>query len=161
VDEHGTWLYTPKHTPHRGNDGAFCEVAETTPGGPGQHALHLVPPEGWWFATWLESGRLVADVSTPPTLVDNEWTYVDLELDPFRRPHGTVGIQDWDELAAAHQSGLITDSEREAAVDAALTLLRQFTDGVEPFGAVGWDRLAEAIDRGLPPLTDFGDRPVS
>ncbi|MFI7061856.1 DUF402 domain-containing protein [Kribbella sp. NPDC050124] len=161
TDEHGTWFFTPQHTPHRGDDGTFCEVAETRPGGPGQHALHLVPPDGWWFATWLDSGRLVADVSTPPTLIDNEWVYVDLELDPFRRPSGTVGVRDWDDLAEAHRAGLIDDVEREVAVRAALNLLQQFTDAMEPFGAVGWDRLRAAIARGLPPLTEFGDRPLS
>jgi hypothetical protein len=159
-DEHGTWLFTPQHSRHRDHEGLYCEVAQTSPGGPGEHALHLVPTDGWWFATWRPSGVLVADISTPPVLVDNEWTYVDLELDPYRRPDGSVGTQDWDELADAYRDGLIDDAEHAAAVAASRTLEHQFTNAVEPFGTQGWDRLDEAIALGLPALTDFGDRPV-
>ena len=160
TDEHGTWLFTPQHSRHRDNDGAFCEVAQTSPGGPGEHALHLVPVDGWWFATWRPSGVLVADVSTPPVLIGDEWTYVDLELDPYRRPDGSVGTQDWDDLAEARRNGLIDDAEHEAAVAASRTLEHQFTNAVEPFGMHGWNRLSAAIGLGLPPLTDFGDQPV-
>ncbi|TCC59732.1 hypothetical protein E0H73_24250 [Kribbella pittospori] len=131
------------------------------PGGPGEHAVHLAPRDGWWFATWRPGGLLVADVSTPPEFADDEWTYVDLELDPYRRPDGTVGTEDWDELAEAHAAGLINDHEYGAAVEAAHTLEMQFSQGTEPFGTTGWTRLSEAIALGLPPLTSFGDRPVS
>ena len=160
TDEYGTWLFTPRHSLHRGNDGTFCEVAETSPGGPGEDALHLVPHEGWWFATWRPRGLLVADVSTPPAFIDNEWTYVDLELDPYHRRDGTIGTADWDDLADARRDGLITDPEHAAAVAASQTLEDQFRNGVEPFGPRGWDRLSKAIALGLPPLSGFGDQPV-
>jgi hypothetical protein len=161
TDEHGTWLFTPAHSSHRGNTGDVCEVAETRPGGPGEDALHLVPLDGWWFATWRPRGLLVADVSTQPVLIDNEWTYVDLELDPYLRRDGSIGTEDWDELAEARRTGLIDDVEHEAAVAASRTLEHAFTHGVEPFGSCGWDRLTAAIALDLPPLTDFGDQPVS
>jgi len=160
ADEHGTWLFTPQHSRHRDGDGEFCEVAQQWPGGPGEHALHLVPRDGWWFATWRPSGLLVADVSTQPVFVDNEWTYVDLELDPYRRPDGSVGTEDWDDLADAYSAGLITDHEHTAAVNASRTLERSFTHGIEPFGTIGWTRLSEAIALELPPLTDFGTQPL-
>ncbi|MEV0801504.1 DUF402 domain-containing protein [Kribbella sp. NPDC050281] len=161
ADEFGTWLFTPAHSRHRGDDGAFCEVAQRWPGGPGEDALHLVPRDGWWFATWRPRGLLVADVSTQPVLVGDEWTYVDLELDPYRRPDGTVGTEDWDELAEAQAAGLIDDHEHRAAVEAAHTLEQQFTDGIEPFGTTGWTRLSEAIALELPPLTNFGNQPIT
>jgi len=160
TDEFGTWLFTPAHSRHRDNNGDFCEVAQTSPGGPGQHALHLVPHDGWWFATWLQDGRMVADVSTQPVLTDNEWMYVDLELDPYRRPDGTIGTQDWDDLAEARRNGHINDTEHEAAVAASRTLEDHFTHAVEPFGTHGWTRLTSAIALGLPPLTGFGNQPV-
>jgi hypothetical protein len=160
TDAHGTWFHTPAHSRYRDNDGGICEVSQLGPGGPGEHSVHLVPQDGWWFATWRLSGLLAADVSTQPALVGGEWTYDDLELDPFRRPDGTIGTEDWDELAEAHTAGLITDEERDSSIEAARTLEDQFRHGVEPFGTIGWTRLSEAIALGLPPLTDFGDRPL-
>jgi uncharacterized protein DUF402 len=160
ADEYGTWFHTPQHSRYRDGDGGTCEVAQQSPGGPGEHALHLVPRDGWWFATWRLGGLLAADVSTPPVLVGNEWTYDDLELDPFRRPDGTVGTEDWDELAQARQAGLISDVEHRAAVKAARTLEQHFAGGTEPFGSEGWDRLTEAIALNLPPLADFGLQPL-
>ncbi|MEV4266221.1 DUF402 domain-containing protein [Kribbella sp. NPDC049584] len=160
TDAFGTWFYTPAHSLYRGNNGETCEVAQLGPGEPGEHSVHLAPHDGWWFAYFRRSGLLHVDVSTPPALVGSEWTFEDLELDPFRRADGTIGTEDWDELAAAHAAGLITDAERKAAENAAHTLEHHFVAAVEPFGRVGWDRLAESIDLGLPPLTDFGDRPL-
>ncbi len=160
TDEYGTWLFTPRHSLHLGHDGAFCEVAQMSPGGPGEDALHLVPRDGWWFATWRPRGLLVADVSTPPELIDNEWTYVDLELDPYLRRDGTIGTEDRDDLAEARRNGLINNTEHAAAVAASQTLEDQFRNATEPFGSQGWDRLSKAIALGLPSLTDFGSRPV-
>lgn len=119
-----------------------------------------MPRDGWWFAYFRQSGLIHVDVSTPPALVGAEWTFEDLELDPFRRPDGTIGTEDWDELAAAHAAGLITNTEREAAENTARTLEKQFTTNTEPFGRAGWDRLSAAIERDLSPLTDFGNHPV-
>jgi uncharacterized protein DUF402 len=161
VDAYGTWFHTPAHSRYRADDGSTCEVAQVRPGGPGEHAVHLVPRDGWFFATWRVSGLLAVDVSTPPVLVGDEWTYVDLELDPYRRPDGTVGTEDWDELAEAHAAGLINDHEHRAAVEAAHTLELQFTQGIEPFGTTGWTRLTEAIALDLPPLTTFGNQPLT
>jgi hypothetical protein len=160
TDAFGTWFYTPAHSLFRANNGEICEVAQLGPGGPGEHCVQLVPCDGWWFAYWRQSGLIHVDVSTQPVLVGMEWTFEDLELDPFRRPDGTIGTEDWDELTDAHSAGLVSDIEQDAAVNAARTLEHAFAKGVEPFGQVGWERLAAAVALGLPPLTDFGNRPL-
>lgn len=161
-DEFGTWFYTPRHSTYRGEDGessGTCEVAQG-PDGVGEHVVHLVPADGWWFAFWRLGGLIHADVCTPPALIGDEWTYVDLELDPFRKPNGLIGTEDWDELDEAHAAGLVTIAEKQAAEAAARDLEQWFADGSEPFGQVGWNRLAAAIALDLPPLHDFGDRPL-
>lgn len=160
TDAFGTWFYTPAHSLYRANNGEICEVAQLSPGGPGEHSVQLAPHDGWWFAYFRESGLIHVDVSTQPVPAGEEWTFDDLELDPFRRPDGTVGTEDWDELEEAHAVGLVSDVERDAAERAALDLEYDFAAGTEPFGQVGWDRLAAAVALGLPPLTDFGDRPL-
>ncbi|MET9313736.1 DUF402 domain-containing protein [Kribbella sp. NPDC003505] len=160
TDAFGTWFYTPTRSLFRADDGEFCEMAQLGPGGPGEHCVQLAPHDGWWFAYFRQSGLLHVDVSTTPALVGAEWTFDDLELDPFRQPDGTIGTEDWEELAESHAAGLISDAERDAAEDAARGLERDFAAGVEPFGQVGWERLAAAVALGLPPLTEFGDRPL-
>ena len=160
TDAFGTWFYTPARSLFRANNGEFCEMAQLGPGGPGEHCLQLAPRDGWWFAYFRASGLVHVDVSTPALLAGAEWMFEDLELDPFRRPDGTVGTEDWDELAEAHAMELISDVERDAAVAAARALEHELSAGVEPFGRVGWDRLAAAVALGLPPLTNFGDRPL-
>ncbi|MGW7679510.1 hypothetical protein ACWGID_02135 [Kribbella sp. NPDC054772] len=55
---------------------------------------------------------------------------------------------------------LVTEDERAAAVDAAEMLEHAFRTGAEPFGRAGWEQLAAAVALGLPPLTDFADRPL-
>ncbi|MEU8225548.1 DUF402 domain-containing protein [Kribbella sp. NPDC048915] len=161
TDAFGNWFYTPARSLFRSNDGEYCELAQLGPGGPGEHCVQLAPHDGWWFAYFRYSGFLHVDVSTPPALVGDEWTFVDLELDPFRRPDGTVGTEDWDELAQAHAGGLISDAERAAAEHAARTLENAFAQDTEPFGTAGWDRLAAAVALGLPPLTNLADRPLA
>jgi hypothetical protein len=160
TDEFGTWFYTPAGSHFRAGNGEICEVAQLGPGGPGEHCVQLAPHDGWWFAYFRQSGLLHDDVSTQPMLVGEEWTFEDLELDPFRRTDGTIGTEDRDELAAAHAAGLITDAERNAAEQAARTLEHHFQAAVEPFGQVGWDHLAAAVELCLPPLTNFGDHPL-
>ncbi|NIK56316.1 DUF402 domain-containing protein [Kribbella shirazensis] len=161
ADAFGTWFYTPARSLFRGDNGEYCETAQLGPGGPGEHCVQLAPHDGWWFAYFRHSGLLHVDVSTTPALAGAEWTFEDLELDPFRRADGAIGTEDWDELATAHAAGLVSDVERDAAERAARSLERDFAGGAEPFGTVGWDKLAAAVALGLPPLTDFGDRPLS
>ncbi|WP_350280783.1 DUF402 domain-containing protein [Kribbella sp. HUAS MG21] len=160
TDAFGTWFYTPARSLFRGDNGEYCEMAQLGPAGPGEHCVQLAPHDGWWFAYFRQSGFLHVDVGTTPVLVGEEWTFEDLELDPFRQPDGTIGTEDWDELAAAHAAGLVSDAERAEAEDAARGLERDFAAGVEPFGRAGWDRLAAAVALGLPPLTDLGERPL-
>jgi hypothetical protein len=161
TDAFGTWFYTPAGSLFRGGDGGICEVAQLGPGGAGEHSVQLSPHDGWWFAYFRHSGLLHVDVCTQPVLVGVEWTFEDLELDPYRRPDGTIGTEDWDELADAHAAGLITDVERAAAETAARTLEHAFAAAEEPFAQVGWDRLTTAMALGLPPLTKFGNRPLN
>jgi len=157
-DSFGRWFYTPRHSHYRGEDGTrseVCEVAQDA-AGVGEHALHLAPAGGWWFATWRRGGFLSADVCTPLERDGNEWVYVDLELDPFRSAVGTVGTEDSDEFAEAVRAGLIGDAERRAALAAADSLERAFTEGTEPFGVIGWRLLESLAAKDLPPLVDFG-----
>ncbi|MGH9117659.1 MAG: hypothetical protein ACRD0A_07200 [Acidimicrobiales bacterium] len=58
-----------------------CEVGQGNRDA-GLPVVSLVPVDGWWFATWYGSSpdpSISVDVCTPATLVDSEWTYVDLE----------------------------------------------------------------------------------
>ena len=160
-DSFGRWFHTPRHSHYRGENGTrseVCEVAQDADG-TGEHALHLAPTRGWWFATWRRGGFLSADVCIPLVPRGDEWIYVDLELDPFRTADGSVGTEDADELAAAVSAGLIGPAEQRAALHAAERLERAFAEGTEPFGRVGWELLESLVGQRFPPLADFGAHP--
>lgn len=94
----------------------------------------------------------ILPVCTPAILVDGEWTYVDLELDPFLHADGGVGVHDQDEFVAACKSQLSSDlaaREARAAADEVEDALR---DRKEPVATIGWNRLADAKLLSLPPL---------
>lgn len=161
-DDHGLWLYTPAHSRYQGWDGTtsrWCEVAED-PSGVGRSIVQLIPTEGWWIAQWLPRGALevAIDVCTPATRNGRTWTYIDLELDPFRTRAGAVGTEDWDEFEDACGGGIISADEALAAREAAAELERCLTDRVEPFGDVGLCRLEDAISMELPPLGEVSSR---
>jgi predicted RNA-binding protein associated with RNAse of E/G family len=126
----------------------------------------LIPHAAWWIACWYGRDGYVpgrgnplpwisVDICTPPTLIDGEWTYIDLELDPHCNEDGLVWIDDEDEFAEACQSGLIPPDEQLAARDAANEVERLLRAREEPFGSAGWDKLREALSVELPPLTDL------
>ena len=118
--------------------------------------MHLIPREGWWIAFWcVRGGKSVIslDVCTPPTFIDGEWLYTDLELDPHAFADGRVEIHDEDEFLAACHAGLISRAEAREARAAAQEIEQCLRDRLEPFGRVGWQRLDEASDMGLPPIT--------
>jgi hypothetical protein len=155
-------LYSPLGCLYRGRSGETvteCEVGQgdRTRGLP---VLRLVPKVGWWFAAWYRVGEAAIigiDVCTPPTRVDDEWHYVDLELDPHGFDDGRVELHDEDEFTAACEAGLISASEAAEASATAAELVRGLREKREPFGRVGWDRLDTALSLQLPPITVLRD----
>jgi hypothetical protein len=161
-DAFGLWLFTPPGSLFRAEvDGTIteCEVGQgTRPAGLAM--LHLIPLSGWWMASWTDEGKrsfISVEVCTPPALVGNEWQFVDLELDPYRGADGRVVIDDEDEFVAACEAGLISPGEAAAARVAAAEIAGWLDGGVEPFGKVGWEKLRDAVDLGLAPLTRLPD----
>lgn len=128
--------------------------------GLGRPVLVLVPTDGWWIANWTTGARLplAIDICTPPKLIGDEWTYTDLELDPYRTDDGVVGTDDWEEFVEACEAELISPDEERAARQTTAELERMIQDRVEPFGDVGFDLLAEMNAKSLAPLTNL-DRP--
>lgn len=159
-DWHGRWLYTPAGSLFRGSDGETtgeCEVGQGNREG-GLPVVSLVPPVGWWFATWHGASVdpwMAVDICTPATLVDGEYRYVDLELDPHRTADGQVWIDDECEFAAACRAGIIPPDEEAAARTAADEIERRLRLHDEPFGDVGWRWLARGMATQLPPLTEL------
>lgn len=156
-DPHGLWLYCPAGTIYRGQVGqtvAECDVGQGNRDA-GLPVVHLVPGAGWWIATWSADGAaswISVDICTPPALIDGEWTYIDLELDPHAYPGGLVEIEDEDEFAAACQAGVIPPHEQLAARAAATEVTLLLRAEEEPFGRAGWEKLHEAVRLPLPPL---------
>jgi hypothetical protein len=158
-DSFGLWLYSPAGTLYRGQTGGKLVELEVGQGdrAGGLPTVQLIPLEGWWTATWTReagnAGGINVDVCTPPKLVDGEWTYDDLELDPHRFPDGRVEVLDQDEFSVACGAGLITRTERAEALAAAARLESALRLEREPFGTTGWQRLEDAVASSLPPIT--------
>lgn len=157
-NEQGTWLYTPEGSIVAGRRGhvvrsSFMGVPEA----PGLHVLQLVPAGGvWWFGTWaVDHGapRTAIDICTPPAFHDGQWSYVDLELDVYRRQE-TVGIFDRDELEEACRLGTISPIEREVCLRTAARLDDRLRGTDWLLDEVVWDRLAASVRLNLPPLVD-------
>jgi hypothetical protein len=160
ADQFGTWLYSPEGTLVRGEkDGviAFNEVGRGNRDR-GAHCIHLVPPGGWWFAIWADDGhaRSVAiDVCVPPSFDGEGWRFTDLELDLYKSGQGEARVDDEDEFADAVREGLISQSERTAALAAASELGRRLAGYDRLFDGIGWRHLAAAIQLSLPPLRNL------
>jgi hypothetical protein len=144
----------------RGSDGETdgeCEVGQ----GNRDAALpvvSLIPADRWWIATWYANSadrRITVDICTPATLIDGEWTYIDLKLDPHRTRDGRVGIADEDEFLDACNAGTISGGEQVAAREATTDVERLLRHRAEPFGSVGWRWLRHAMAMPLPPLTEL------
>lgn len=164
-DVHGLWLHSPLGSLYRGEDGRTIGVCEVGQGDrdAGMPIVQLIPPAGWWIATWSGDRAkplITVDICTPPSLVGSEWTYTDLELDPYLTDDGVVGTADWDEFFAACESGLIPYPEQVAARDATAHIEHLLRERVEPFGGVGHDRLDTALSMSLPPLVDLSGAPT-
>ncbi|MGH9894033.1 MAG: DUF402 domain-containing protein [bacterium] len=165
-DEYGLWLYSPKGTIYRGQTGSSItelEVGQGT-GEAGFPVMHLIPSEAWWMAWWCSDGQtpfVSVDICTPPSLIDGEWTYIDLELDALGFSDGRVELHDEDEFTSACAAGLVSDDEATAARTALAEIERCLRQRIEPFGSVGWNRLAEAQRLSLSPITFLTDVPTT
>ncbi|NKB71643.1 MAG: DUF402 domain-containing protein [Candidatus Latescibacteria bacterium] len=164
-DRHGLWLYSPKGTIYRlqaGSKIVECEVGGG-PGGVGHPVMFLVPHEAWWTASWSLKGAIAisVDICTPPTLVDDEWSFSDLKLDPLAFFDGHVEIDDEDEFIDACEGGLISPNEAVKARDTATKIEQSLRDHTEPFGRTGWNKLGEAISLSLPPIKQLRHVPTA
>ena len=154
-DRHGLWLYSPRGTIYRGQVGSNVSECEVGQGNreAGLPVMHLIPNAAWWMAEWCSDEALISvDICTPPTLIDGEWSYTDLELDPLAFSDGRVEIHDEDEFVAACEAGLISRDEAIKARAAAAEVERYLRHRTEPFGRLGWDKLDEALRLSLPPI---------
>lgn len=164
-DADGVWLHTPAGSLYRGEDGEHVGYCESGMGrdGAGRSTVHLIPSNGWWFATWIDGPdepAIAIDICTPATRVGSEWTYVDLELDPYKRKDSTVGVDDWDEFVDACAAGVISREEEAAARSATARIEAWLGNRTEPFGSRGDGWLDKTRGLGLAPLTDLDDVPV-
>jgi hypothetical protein len=161
-DSFGLWLYSPRGCRYRGRAGAIvteCEVGQGNRAS-GLPVMHLIPKVGWWFAAWYRDGEasiIGIDICTPPILVDHEWHYTDLELDPHAFGDGRVEVHDESEFIAACEAGLISSIEAAEARTTAAEIAQKLRDKREPFGRAGWDKLDQALDLTLPPITRLSE----
>lgn len=134
TDRHGTWLGAREGSPVRQPDGRV----EPQP----HDAVWLVVENAWYLPTfWFTPETdLTIDVCTPPTVKDGTWSFVDLELDLFRRADGRAGVVDQDEWDLLVASGLVDDDEVRAVRETASALLPLVEHRAEPFGdaALPW-----------------------
>jgi hypothetical protein len=157
-DAHGLWLFSPAGSLYRGTNGdwsAECEVGQgARPAG--SPVLSLIPPQGWWFATWTwldqrQHSWISVDICTPPRLISGEWTYEDLELDPMQAADGRSGSKT--RMNSSTPAGIITPTEQAAAREASDSIAALMRTATDPLGQAGWQHLASAITMDLPPLT--------
>ena len=91
TDQHGTWLGSRRGNSVQQPDGRI-ELQR-------HDAVWLAVEDAWYLpAFWFTTDTdLTIDLCTPPTFSGETWSFVDLELDLFRRPDGRAGIVDQDE----------------------------------------------------------------
>jgi len=160
-DHYGLWLYSPKGTLFRSQKGSVigeCEVGQGNRD-TGLHVMHLIPNEYWWIAAWYLD-HITIDICTPPTCIDGEWHYTDLELDPIAFPDGRIIVEDEDEFNDACNKGLIPPNEAIEARTATTTVVKHLCHQTEPFGQVGWHMLNQAISLSLPPIRELKHIPI-
>lgn len=158
-DVYGLWFYSPAGSIYQGNTGDTIVEMEVGQGNrdAGLAVVQLIPHSAWWIASWWSDPRpwISVEICTPPTLIDGEWNFIDLELDPHAYPEGRVEVHDEEEFEAARRSGLISPAEETSARAAAAQVERALREMREPFGRVGWKRLDDALRLSLPPLTEL------
>jgi uncharacterized protein DUF402 len=146
-DYYGRWFFCPVGSTFRGEKNGVVGYTQVAQGNrdTGRALLTLIPPGGWWVASCAD-GEVCAEICTPAELVDGVWTYIDLELDPYRDEAGGVRVDDWDEFEDACRLGFIPADEERAARSAADEVEDLLQRRVEPFDQVGVQRLADAVD---------------
>ncbi len=134
TDQHGTWLGAQRGNPVQQRDGRV----EPQP----HDVVWLVAEDAWHLPAFVFTPEtdLTIDVCTPPAFADGAWSFVDMELDLFRRPDGHAGIVDqgdWDTLVG---SGLVSDVEIRNVEETARSLLTLVERRVEPYdrAALWW-----------------------
>lgn len=159
-DRYGVWLYTPEGSSFLGTDrdGRVGECFAGQPDAPGLHVLQLVPSAGaWWYAHWKHykgQRQFAIDICTPAVIEDNEWSYVDLELDLIKwSPGEPVVLDDEDEFEEAVDLGHITQEERQECLATTRDLQRRLGTRDSLFDELAWSRLAEVVALRLPPIT--------
>lgn len=140
-DDYGTWLGARKGNPvyRVTHDGPPNRHADGVAGPQADDAVFLVNSGEWFVSTCWHSPttELTIDISAPPILDADGWTFVDLELDLYRNVDGTAAIVDQDEFAVLAESGLVPEADLDAAGRTADQLLTAITSRREPFGDVG------------------------
>ena len=133
-DRHGTWLGSRRGNPVRQPDGR--QEAQR------HDAVWVIDENTWWLtAFWFTPETdLTIDICTPPTLEGETWSFVDLELDLFRRADGQAAIVDQEEFDLLAASGLVAESQVQKASETARELLPLIRARSEPFGdaALPW-----------------------
>ena len=155
-DHYGLWLYSPKGTLFRSQKGSVigeCEVGQGNREA-GLHVMHLIPNKALWIATWCLD-HIAIDICTPPTLIDDEWHYTDLELDPIAFPKWRIIVEDEDEFTDACTAGLIPPNDATEARSATTKVVEYLRHHIEPYVQVGWNKLEKAIHLSLPPIREL------
>ena len=131
TDRHGTWLGSRRGNPVRQPDGRV----EPQP----WDAVWLAAEHAWYFpAFWFTAETdLTIDVCTPPRFENGTWSFVDMELDLFRRRDGRAGVVDQDDWDLLVGSGLVSDDAVRTVEETARILLPLVEHRVEPFGDAG------------------------
>ena len=148
TDDAGIWLgYTKGATWRAPHDQGTMPV----------DAILLLRPDDPFVTWWVDDPqdrRVGIDICLPPVRTPDGWSFVDLELDPVRHEStGVIEIEDDDEFREACAAGWI--DERDAALASATAADR--ADALrrrdEPWGEVGWRKLAELLAerRSTPP----------
>lgn len=105
-------------------------------------AVWLVVENAWYLPTfWFSSETdLTIDICTPLSFEDGTWSFVDMELDLFRRADGHAGVVDQDDWGLLVGSGLVSHDEVRGVEETAESLLTLVEHRVEPFGqmALTW-----------------------
>jgi hypothetical protein len=165
VDQYGHWLYSPKGTVYHGHP-YESEIVEWEVGrGPhakeGSSELHLIPFSGWWVAKWgvTENGlkQVYIDISTPATKRNEDWSFIDLELDLTWREDGYTEVLDEDGFQTAIDSGHINPKEAETARLTSTEIMNSLCSKNEPFGNYGCECWNEAVISGLPPIVTLSN----
>lgn len=101
-DEHGLWSGARRGDPIHQPDGRV----EALP----HDAVWLIGEGTWWLPSfWFtDDTDVTIDICTPPTLAGDTWSFVDLELDLYRRVDGHPGIVDQEEFDEFVASGSST-----------------------------------------------------